>query len=291
MANLRKTIFIVVIVAIVLALIFVIYLGWQRLIRTQEAVPGVTPKPGPATQGGGVSIVSKLVSTDGSEYKRFLGIPGTNQELNQRASLEREGGSTYLKITDLKTNNTRRVKNINLEDVNVIWPAKDTIIFFEKPSALLPTSAWSYDLKSGGFDFLFEDETGLMIAASDNGDFILKFTSKPPVADLILVDRKNKKELKLPFITLPNKCAFTTNKIYCAIPSIIPPNISLPDDYLKNKFLSDDKIISYQLNPIEVKTIFDDPSPKIDAINLVIKDKSLYFTNRLDNKVYLLPLE
>lgn len=53
MANLRKTIFIVVIVAIVLALIFVIYLGWQRLIRTQEAVPGVTPKPGPATQGGG----------------------------------------------------------------------------------------------------------------------------------------------------------------------------------------------------------------------------------------------
>ena len=124
-----------------------------------------------------------------------------------------------------------------------------------------------------------------MLNWSKNGDLALKFNSLAPQAFVLnLVDFKKGLTTKLPFLTLPNKCAFNKNKIYCAIPSETSPDFQ--DDYLKRKFYSADKFISLQLEPIKVEILFDEAEPIIDAIDLIVIENGLYFKNRYDDKVY-----
>lgn len=209
---------------------------------------------------------------------------------NRKALLQKESSGIVLKIIDLKTNKTLQAENINLEDVNVAWVQPDEIFFIEKPSSTVKSSAWSYNLKSKAFNYLFQNEPGLMVNWSKNGNLVLKFNGA-----LSLINNQTAQVTNLPFITLPHKCAFSDNnktKIYCAIPRIIPSNITLPDDYLKNKFYSQDQIVSLSINPIKIEIIFDSESESsnLDGVNPVIIGDYLYLKNRYDNKTYKIKL-
>ncbi|MEK6952672.1 MAG: hypothetical protein AABX29_06690, partial [Nanoarchaeota archaeon] len=192
-------------------------------------------------------------------------------------------------IIDLKTNNVLQAVKINLEDVNVAWVKPDEVFIIEKPSILIPSSIWSYNLKNKNLDYIFQNEPGLMANWSKDGNLVLKFNG-----ELSLINNKTGQVIGLPFITLPNKCAFSNNneeKIYCAVPKTMPSNTALPDDYLKNKFYSEDQIISLTVNPTKSQIILSQTGDqKLDAVNLMVINDDLYFTNRYDNKVYKIDL-
>ena len=98
--------------------------------------------------------------------------------------------------------------------------------------------------------------------------------------------------IRLPFITLPEKCTIGDTNLYCAAPVNITDKILLPDDYLKKKFYSDDVIYEYALDKKSIRTIFRlSQDSAIDAINLKIIGDKLFFINRYDNYVYSIDLE
>lgn len=284
----RRVLIISVVIVFTLAIGFLVYLGWRSINRKEGAAK--TEEVASPIEETASKAARLLVSENPSDYRKSLKTKAVSPDGLQKAFLERESGGLYLKTTDLKTNQTKKIGRVNLEDVDLVWQKPDEIFFTEKPSSSWPTSAWSFNLKEKTFRFLFRNESGLMINWLADDGLILKFSNLGPQnPTLTLIS--NEQAIILPFITLPQKCASSRNKIYCAIPSQIASDVVLPDDYLKNKFYSQDKIISFQLEPIEIESVFSEQEQKIDAVDLVIKDNDLYFTNRYDDKVYILPLK
>ena len=62
----------------------------------------------------------------------------------------------------------------------------------------------------------------------------------------------------------------------------------LPDEYQKNALFTSDNFYKINLADGSLFTIFDDPSIAIDATNMKVVNKTLFFVNRFDSKLYSL---
>ena len=280
----RKIIIILIITAVVVFVAFVFFFG---KIFTNKTAP-----INQQIQGGATNMASLTLVTEESEknfYNNFL-LTNHDPDNKREALLQKEGSGIVLKIIDLKTNKVVQRENINLEDMDIVWVKPNDVFLIEKPSLAVKSSAWNYNLKNKTLNYLFRDEPGLMVNWSKNSNLLLKFNGA-----LSLINNQTAQVINLPFITLPHKCAFSENneKIYCAIPKIIPSDIVLPDDYLKNKFYSQDQIISLSINPVKIEILFDPESENdnLDAINPLIVGDYIYFQNRYDNKIYKTKLQ
>lgn len=277
----RKTLVTSSIVLIGLTSLFIFYLGWK-------ALKGPSTPSNPLTTGGevvGIGLVALGASDPEVEnYNQSL-VNNLSPDKSQEAFVQEENGEIFLKIVDIKTKKIKLSEKVNLEDVEVVWIKPSEVFLVSKPSALIPTSAWSFNLKNKGLKYIFKNEPGLMLNWSGNGDYVLKFNER-----LSLVNNKSGQKINLPFLTMPSKCVFDEEVIYCAIPKTIPSNVVLPDDYLKHKFYSDDRILKITLNPTKTEILFNSPNIKIDALNLRLINQGLYFINRYDDKIYKLLL-
>jgi len=280
----RRFFFVLILIIVPMGVVWLFYLGSRVFNETPAAAP---PPPVGAMEDGAMPalpINSGLRPADPEEVKQY------HEELNevlspdrtQSVSLEKEtDGLNYLKITDKKTGKIKKVGRLNLEDVVLIWGKPDDVFIVEKPSALLPASAWAFNLKNKTLRSLVKNERGLTLIWSPQGQSSLKFSE----GRLFLI-KDDGQTIALPFITLPNKCAFLNeNKFYCALPRDIPPRTILPDDYLKHRMVSRDEILAVSLEPAETKTIFSEAVP-FDAFNLKIINGQLFFINRRDQRVY-----
>lgn len=285
----RKVVIIAAIIILILSLTFVLYLGWQALTEEGGLKPAVAEKP--TTIMPPTAAEQPVITETDEDYKKFLKIPAVSPGGTQRAFFEKRAGINYLKIIDIKSNKTILAIEANFEDADLYWQKADEIFISEKPSAETLSSIWSYNLKTEGIKLLAQNEAGLIMRWSANADWALKFHLQGQAPILTLINNQKTLSFKLPFITLPEKCAFGDNKIYCAIPAEIPANLKLPDDYWKKKFYSRDKLIEIRLEPLKIVTLFDENEPKLDAADLLVKDGGLYFTNRYDNKAFILPLD
>ncbi|MBI4159955.1 hypothetical protein HY504_02215 [Candidatus Wolfebacteria bacterium] len=171
-------------------------------------------------------------------------------------------------------------------DVDLGWSG-GKIFFNPKPSASYDGELWAYDTAKRTLGF-FASGDGLMLAWSPNGKTGLRFRLASGIPELHLVDRDGVVTANVGVATLPSKCSFAGDSLYCAIP--IGYNSAqdplLPDDYLKRAAYSTDSI--YRLSTAE--NIFDPvflPSDtQFDAINLQLSGNRLLFMNRYDNKIY-----
>ncbi len=279
--NTKKIILIVLIVIIVaLSIGFIFYLG-RKVFNT----PALTEQQLADTSDSNKTSLEPVSDESEEDFYRGLLAKNISPDNTRKVQFEKD-----LKIINLKTNKVQQTEKVNLEDVNVAWIKPDEIFIIEKPSILIPSSIWSYNLKNKNLDYVFQNEPGLMANWSKDGNLVLKFNG-----ELSLVNNKTGQVINLPFMTLPNKCAFSNDneeKIYCAVPKTIPSSVTLPDDYLKNKFYSQDQIISLTVNPTKMQIILDqtDDLKKLDAVDLMVINDDLYFTNRYDNKIYKIDL-
>lgn len=182
---------------------------------------------------------------------------------------------------------------INLLDVRAISYKPNEVFIIERPSALVPSSAWKFNLKTKTLIPIAEREYGLMIRWFDNGRYALMFSvSQTKKPSLVFTDAKTNRRLPLRFATLPNKCAVYGEQpmIYCGVPKTLPPGAILPDDYLKKKLYTDDAIIMIDIEGTRVRELSDENTPIIDVYNPAIINNALFFVNRRDEKIYKLPL-
>ncbi|MDI6733955.1 MAG: hypothetical protein QMD50_00470 [Patescibacteria group bacterium] len=201
---------------------------------------------------------------------------------------------SYLDVSKPQPAQKIIIKDFKLKDLKLVFKSPQTLLLIEKPSNEYLGRAWQLDLKKLTLNLIIGPEKGLVLKWSDDKSLALKFSSP----DNLLVLDQNLKILTPPvFSTLPQKCAFVASKklIYCFVPqeSTADSKFVLPDDYLMERLLTVDNLISLNLETDETTKIFSsgyDPVSPVDVRNPQVLGNSIYFINRYDNYIYKLEL-
>ncbi len=181
---------------------------------------------------------------------------------------------------------------LNILDAQVSAYGKNTVIIAEKPSAAVPTSIWAFNTKTKTLTTIIDRKRGAMIAYSRNGNYLLTAHTNDNgrTLSLIFENVPKKEQRPLRFITLPSKCALHEDQpiVYCGIPQALPAGTILPDDYLKKKLYTDDRIVMVDFDNLKVQEIGKIGDDQIDVSYPLIIKNALFFTNRYDEKIYKL---
>ena len=194
---------------------------------------------------------------------------------------------------------------LDMEDMGLQWPNKNTIIISDRPSAYTTGSIWLFNISSGTLSSIIYENLGVesLWSASDSA---LIFSAKSTNAGGQLVFQNATGAQKiLSFMTLPSKCAFgtpvaasdTANPsalIYCAVPSDQSTfSIArLPDEYDQKVYFTNDDFYRIDADTGLLDKIFSASTinQTIDATHIKIFNNILFFINRYDQKIYALAL-
>ena len=204
-----------------------------------------------------------------------------------------------LKIMNLETGRSNVVLGFNLIDVTLDWPDENRILVADRPTAVVGGKVWEISLSN---KTIKEVASGGGVIVKENDYWQMQFFgSINRRADRLILVNKEDEDISVDvsslfsdanIVTLPEKCVSEQFKIYCAFPKDISPAVTLPDDYLKRKFISDDGFYAIVANPqggIEADLVYN-PLSAVDATNLKKIGDKLYFLNRRDSKLYYLEL-
>ncbi len=196
-----------------------------------------------------------------------------------------------LRVLDLTTQKTTEIQKMTQVGLKISWFKENEVLLKTDPSIESNGRLYSFDLKNKILKTIIDGEFGLDINWSKNGDIGIKLNSMERTPKLTLIDNLGVTIANFTFLTVPEKCLIETSKIYCGVPKNIKAGIVFPDDYYKNKEYFVDDIFELDLPTGKITKLFDGNEVAIDASNLKIKDSSLLFINRYDDKVYSLKLD
>jgi hypothetical protein len=208
---------------------------------------------------------------------------------NQIAFLVEGGISSSLNVLTVATNRVEKITSLHQFDLDLAWLIPQEIYLTQKPSALIPSSAWSINLKTKAWKTMVAEERGLTVQWSADLHSGIQFTSALGPAGLTLISPDYKKIGAFQIATLPSKCLIVGSFYYCAVPDQFPSGASLPDDYFKRKIYTTDALYVWNSASGKAAEVIQ-PTFSIDAEQLSVDGGQLYFVNRYDNKIYSLPL-
>ncbi len=222
-------------------------------------------------------------------------------------------GSATLSTLDLSkaTNKPVALVTVHAEDVTLAWPNKNQIMLSDKGSAYEEGSPLVYDLVQKtllrpmaavhGFAAIWSNTTNTAALTFSSG-------AAARGGDLSLWTNNLSSSESLTILTLPSKCVFNSVvgvasagtstpaaapylALYCAIPQNASALSSavLPDDYNQQALFTVDSLYKIRTDNGDVQTLLT-PAQAVDATNLKVFGKTLFFINRYDNKVYALSL-
>ncbi len=230
-----------------------------------------------------------------AETTKLLQVNESSQDIPKAAAIATATNEETKQYTDALPHNINPATlKLNLLDIRAIPYKQNEVFVIERPSALIPSSAWIFNTKTKALTPIAEKEYGLMMRWFENGRYALMFSvGQAQTPSLIFTDAKTNQRLPVRFVTLPDKCAVYGEQpiIYCGVPKTLPPGVVLPDDYLKKKLYTDDRIMMIDIDATRVREISDAHTPLIDMYNPVVMDNALFFTNRRDEKIYKLPIK
>ncbi|MBU4348108.1 hypothetical protein KJ671_01195 [Patescibacteria group bacterium] len=196
-----------------------------------------------------------------------------------------------LNILDLTSQETSKIQEMSQVGLRLNWIKDSELLFYGDSSIESRGYAYSFNLEQKTLKTLIDGEYGLNINWDKNGDSGIKmgvFERKPKLS---LIDNFGNTTANFTFLSMPEKCLIESQKIYCGVPKNIRDGITLPDDYYKKAEYFIDDIFMIDRSEETISKIFDGSEVALDIYNLKIKDDSLLFINRYDNKLYSLKLE
>ncbi len=183
------------------------------------------------------------------------------------------------------------VKDFRFQDVQLSFFPPSTLFLEERGSAKYSSRIWGVDVNDLSVHLLLGPENGLLFAPSDDKRVLFSFQGN---AFHALDPRTLSTITPIPFVTVPEKCAFGGVIVYCFVPT--SQNFRgavLPDDYLKSKIFTSDSL--FEVNLSNGGTASSDLPKTInggvfDGISPRFSKGFLYFINRYDGHLYALNL-
>lgn len=232
-------------------------------------LPGLPPKKIPAAETAETAV-----------------SPDPVQVLNTDAQL------AYLATSTMRELNSEKLF-FAPKDAQAFPYGKTDVFVIERPSNLVRTSLWTINTSAKTVTRIAGPAFGLMARWSKNGRYIFTMSADEAGAlALSFIDTKLKTTTPLRIATLPSKCFITDAApiMYCGVPQGAPEGAVLPDDYLKNKFVSKDRIVKIDFKTPKVTELWSGESESLDIKNPAVIGKELFFTNKTDDSVWKLAL-
>ncbi len=286
----NKGLFIGVTVVLVALFGTVIYYGMQAL-EPHTYVP----------QGDVIATETPIENTPAASFSLPV-LPGLPPETAIPNSLEPSASPTKVLNTDeqLAYLATSTMREVNAEKLffapkdTLAYPYGKTDIFvIERPSSLVRTSLWTINTSTKTVTRITGPSFGLMARWSKNGRYVFTMSvDEAGALSLSFIDIKLKTTTPLRIATLPSKCLITDSApiMYCGVPQGAPEGVILPDDYLKNKFVSTDRIVKIDFKTPKVTELWNGTSDPLDIQNPALIGNVLFFTNKTDDSVWKLAL-
>ncbi|MDP1619633.1 MAG: hypothetical protein Q8M12_01395, partial [bacterium] len=198
-------------------------------------------------------------------------------------------GSSWQKITDLA------MKDLLIAPI----PRTSLVSFWNKPDAFTETLMQSSPVLGGERKNIVKGKYGADYLWSQDGNSLLVGSVDAKGGSKLQLGVTNSlggeyRNLGIP--TLVSKCTWSKNNkaIYYALPGAIPTEAILPNDYLTDKFRTNDTFWKIDVATGEKSRLVDleNITAAYDAADLFLDpDESLlFFTNKIDGKLYKITL-
>jgi len=207
---------------------------------------------------------------------------------------------TTLNISDPNGKNWTKLADLPVKYIFAApIPKSGFISFWNKPDANYETTLSSVSILGGETQTLFKGSFGSDYLWSNDGNYILVSSSDKKGGtkiNLSLLNNKGEgyKDLNIP--TLAYKCVWSKDNqtIYYALPSGIPDNSIMPNDYINGKVNTTDTFWKVDITTGEKSRVVDLDKIKsqLDAVGLFLNsnESALFFINRIDGKLYKITL-
>jgi len=189
---------------------------------------------------------------------------------------------------------------IEMKDVNLDWLGTETeIVYYEKPSGLVTSSLYLFNLVTEESTKVLSEIYGLAAKWSPQGDkFIFTKTNEEGKNLYLRVALKDgSAEANINVSTFTDKCVWSQDNrtVFCAIPKNISGTETLPDDYYKGNFISNDEFWKINLETAENTSLIEPwerTEETYDAIDLFLSplEDYLFFVNKKDGLLYSIEL-
>ena len=202
---------------------------------------------------------------------------------------------------------------LNMQDAILRWPAKNTLVISDEPSAYTIGSAWLFNIAGKTLTpavFEYPAMESIWSDATNTIGLVFSGSSGNQGGQLSLLSQSGGQE-NITFVTLPSKCVFS--EISALRPSHHPradPR-RLPNHHQRSTFTARFPVTKrlYQSPASQTNTtkrsfsraddfyeidtangglnsVFSDPTQNLDATDLAVFNGTLFFINRYDQKLY-----
>lgn len=204
---------------------------------------------------------------------------------------DRQSGLNNISIANPDGSEWTNIFQTRMKDLVLEWPKADQIALQTKPSGLVQSAIYMITASGENFQKLIDNTYGLTALWSPQGDKVLysETNSQGQNLELKLLNTNTNTSIVLNFSTLPEKCVWSGNNItiYCAVPTIIPNEAIMPDDYYKNLVEFSDIFYKVDLNTGQKLLL---AKLDVNAKNLLVNEDYLIFVNKKDGLLYSLEL-
>ena len=219
-------------------------------------------------------------------YLKKAGEQWSLELLDFAAPKQPKGAATSTPADPLSNPSVKKLATLALLDAKLDWIVPEKLYLTSTPSAFDRGFLMEYDLQKNTVRSLLSDEAGLSLRWREDGGLGAKFSLRGQTPTFVGIDGSGKTLGSLPFITLPEKCAFSDTLLYCGVPTLLPQGTQLPDDYHQKAFPVRDAILKASLDQGTFVTLANAGAGALDATHLAVSGNDLLFVNEYDKKLY-----
>jgi len=197
-----------------------------------------------------------------------------------------------IKTYDQNKNTVKTVAQIPLNEWNLFWISDTEIGISSKPTAYAEGIYMSLNTTTNKLKQLAGPLLGLSVQKTSLPDFSIMSTGGLGDTKTLLINNKTRNIGDLGIKTFAEKCSQTifANGIFCAVPKNLDPNVIYPDDWYKQKILTQDILVYKSISGTTTRAISYLENRPISIINLQINKNGIFFIDEATMNLYSLEL-
>lgn len=210
-------------------------------------------------------------------------------------ALEERGGETTLVRFDTLTTSRRETTLFRFGgvDLRLEWPSADRAVLSSVPSYFSEGIFTEINLQTRAFRIVAQGN-GLSILTSLKSPRFLMFrpeTKAKTTASLYASDGTKLNTYNRFLLRAKCGASLVDPVIWCGAPQLLPAgSFTFPDDYLKRALFTHDNLVGIDLSTGDFFSVPFSSDSYVDMFFVIHAGDNVFFINRLDGKLYKLPV-